>query len=159
MPLTLKILGARLFATLVDAPIWLWLLSIATGLMAWVFPDPATKLAARAAFLAIGVDTILGFWVAWKERRVSSMGFAQLFTKLIVYLGLIILLAAALDILPLEHSFESGLMTGLLCFCFGRESLSFLENVRKLGYTVPRWLEKLFARLADQDPTKGKDIG
>lgn len=150
----LKLVGGNFLKLFADAPLSLWLFSILGALIAWAFPDPVHRLTARAVFIAIGIDTLMGFWIAWKTKIVSSEGFAQIFTKLLVYLGLIVLLAAALDVMPLEHAYEGTLMSGLLTFMFGREALSFLENAKKLGFVGPSWLSKLFERLVDIDPIK-----
>lgn len=156
MPMGLRMLGSSIihsFCQLWKAPVWAWLGAIAAGFCSWAFPDEAQRVAARAVFVAVGVDTVTGLWVAYKGKSISSEGFAKLFTKLLVYFGCIVLLANALDVLPMETTVERSLMTGLLSFMVGRESLSFIENCKLLGYDAPPFLKKLFERMQDKDPT------
>lgn len=140
------------FAQLAQSPLWTWIVAVCGAFMAWAFPDEAQRIAARSVFIAAGIDTAMGLWCAYRMKQISSEGFAKLFTKLLVYFGLIVLLAATLDVLPMEVTVERSIMTGLLCFFIGRESLSFIENCKRMGYDAPPWLNKFFERFKDKPP-------
>ena len=82
------------------------------------------------------IDTILGVVYAWKRERISSSGFSGIFTKLLVYVVLII--AVNQGHLNQPNAAVRTLMEWLDGFVYSliliREMLSIFEKAALLGY-------------------------
>lgn len=108
-------------------------------------------------FLAILVagDTFLGFIKAWKDHKLHSRGFAQIFLKLISYMSILILTHVLThykvhgDPSKIFIWFDDMAYAAMIV----REAISILENIAGIyPQAVPGWLLK---RLKEFD-LKGK---
>jgi hypothetical protein len=93
----------------------------------------------------IFLDTVLGVWVALKKRNFSSVGFGRLFSKLFVYLVLLIATHNATHFFKsqgvdfLIKMFDSTVYAAIVV----REYISLLEKIVILGvWTPPEWIFK-----------------
>jgi toxin secretion/phage lysis holin len=95
----------------------------------------------------IVLDTVLGFYLAWKRKEVSSDGFAKLFKKLIVYIVLLICSHTAATVkangseIIMLNWLDSVIYSGIIV----REILSLFEKCAVIQPNlVPQWiLERL----------------
>jgi toxin secretion/phage lysis holin len=103
------------------------------GVSDWFF-HPNEEMVSIVLVLIL-FDTITGFLKAYKADTVSSSGFFRFSTKLMVYF-ILMAVGALLDKLTAVSDYVSALciMTGFLAVT---ESLSVLENISGLGYSVP----------------------
>lgn len=104
--------------------------------------------------LLVAIDTGLGFRVAWREKRVSSIAFSRVLDKLFVYLGL---MAAAYAVASLAgNGADSLLFVGIrwlvLSYISVREFISVAEKSASLGFGLPRWLMKHLRDYAAKGP-------
>jgi len=91
----------------------------------------------------IALDTALGFYLAYKNKKVSSEGFAKLFTKLIVYMVMLIcshsathMKANGSEIIILGW-LDSVIYSGIVV----REILSLFEKCAYINDSlVPKWI-------------------
>ena len=91
------------------------------------------------------LDTLLGFYIAFKRREVSSDRFAKLFTKIIVYMVMLICSHAATTIkangtdIMLLAWLDSVIYSGIVV----REMLSLFEKCAIIQPNlVPQWIIK-----------------
>lgn len=114
-----------------------------------------------AAFLItlIAIDTFVSVLRHWQLRTVSSLGFAKLFLKVIVYSCFLI------TIHVLTNFTVSGeremFFTWIDDFAYSaiivREAISILENISLLyPGLIPAWIVKRLERFNREDPTDGK---
>jgi phage-related holin len=92
--------------------------------------------------LLVGIDTALGFRLAWIERRANSKEFGRVVNKLLVYLSL---LAAAYAVARMGGAGNdgwvfSGLRWLVVSFVAARECLSIIEKAARMGVTLPNYI-------------------
>lgn len=90
-------------------------------------------------FVVIGVDTLLGVWKAWARKEISSSGFGQVITKLLVYL--LVLIAVWQITRGSTNMLMGWIESAVYGMIMARELLSILENAAALGVLAPpKWL-------------------
>ena len=109
--------------------------------------------------LLVSIDTVLGFRVAWREKRVSSVAFSRVLDKLLVYLAL---MAAAFAVSKLggtgtESLLFFGIRWLILSYISVREFISIAEKAGRLGYGLPDWMMKHLKDYAAKGPNSLKD--
>lgn len=125
------------------------------GLLHWSFG--AELGVVGIVFLLMCMDTFFSVWVAyrrlglralWERQELVAAWFSRCFSKVVVYLGM--LLMGALVDKVLNHEMPSVLgihlhaaLSIVLVFLVTRESHSILKSIQKLGYSVPPALIKV----------------
>lgn len=105
-------------------------------------------------FIVVGVDSVLGIWLALRQKRFSASGFGRILGKLVVYFLLILASSAVTKHAIAERpnimlSWVNDAVYGLI---LAREMLSILENAAKLGFiTVPQWIRDKLEKLPDKN--------
>jgi phage-related holin len=105
--------------------------------------------------VVIGVDTVLGFWRALRDRRLSSRGFAHIFKKVGFYF---LFLAATQAVAGHKvQGAQNDLLRWVDGVCYSiilvREFLSILEHSAAIGiFSAPHWLLQRLHKLAQHDP-------
>lgn len=103
----------------------------------------------------VGVDTTSGFVKHWKNETVSSLGFAKLFWKLIVY-ALFLITTHVLTNFTVDggdagHVIFEWVDTIVYAALLVRESISICENLAHISPgLIPQWILK---RLQQFDET------
>lgn len=97
-------------------------------------------------------DTILGIMVGIKERKVSSKKFSDLFTKIIVYV--ILLIATHLPVVVFKDTISQLMLqpvqSTVLVAVVLRELISILEKSQKLNiFKIPKKLADKLAEYND----------
>lgn len=101
--------------------------------------------------ILIAIDTVLGFSLAFLNKKISSAGFAKLFTKIIVYAIFLIIIHTCTNLSA--HGDNIGILSWIDSFGYTaivvRESLSILEKCALINSNlIPKWILK---RLHDFD--------
>lgn len=118
----------------------------------YVFDDWAFVMSLA---VVVGVDTLLGIWLGWQQRRLSSRGFGRIFQKVAVYLLFLIAVHAA------AHHTVDGKANTLLTWLdavaystiLARELLSIVEKTALLGlFHPPKGLVRRLEQLQDGAP-------
>lgn len=102
------------------------------------------------------LDYITGVMVAIKRRRLSSkVGRAGILKKLAIFM--LVSVAHLIDAHIIHNGNVFMSMTILYYAC--NESISILENAKRLGLTVPKRLERILEQVRDDNdkPEKEKD--
>ena len=100
------------------------------------------------------VDTVTGVLRSWKAQQVSSRAFSRIFTKIMVYLSLLILahVMTSFTIKGEVNVLFRWFDTFIYCAMMAREALSVLENLATVApELVPKVLLKRLA-LFSEDP-------
>jgi len=127
-------------------PLLKGVLSGLVSMHGWLF-DPRGDLITAVTALVV-FDTMTGFLKALKAHNVSSSGFFRFVTKFIVYFILLGTAAIIDKVMPTDMFVSAlALMAGFLVLT---ESLSIMENIAGMGYSVPSKLVK-FLRLAKME--------
>lgn len=99
----------------------------------YVFPEYTLML---SIVIVVIIDTILGVMKAYKTKTISSKGFGQVISKILVYM--LIMIAANQGFISTTSStiselfkFISGTIYGTI---MAREMLSIIENATLMGY-------------------------
>jgi phage-related holin len=103
--------------------------------------------------LFVLLDTSTGIWKAWKLKRVSSHKLGGVFTKIVLYAVVLMVVHGLTNFSGGDRLLwvKDGVYLGLLV----REGLSILENVSRINPNlVPKWL---LVRLSEFDE-QGKPI-
>lgn len=102
----------------------------------------------------IVVDTITGVLRSWRQQKVSSRAFSRIFTKVLIYLALLILAHVMANftvhgkVNVLFQWFDTFIYSAMMA----REALSLLENLAAIEPTlVPKVLLKRLAQFSE-DP-------
>ena len=99
---------------------------------------------------AMALDYVSGVIVAIRERKLSSqVGFHGIARKLMIFL--IVIISGSLDALLGEGAV---CRTAAIAFYFTNETVSLLENAKRIGLPVP---EAIVQRLAQVKETEKKD--
>lgn len=109
----------------------------------------------RFLVILVAGDTFLGFVKAWRNHKVHSKGFAQIFFKLIAYMSVLILTHVLTHYKVNDNPANIFLWFDDMAYAamIVRESISILENIGAIyPRAVPVWLLK---RLKEFD-LKGK---
>lgn len=113
----------------------------------------------RLLLLMMAVDYLSGMAAAWKEKRIDSKAaFWGGVNKVFVFC----LVAVGVQLDQTLGLAEPYLRTAIIWFYVGREGLSILENVGKLGGKVPRILQEILVQLqerGDQGTKQAADPG
>jgi toxin secretion/phage lysis holin len=101
----------------------------------------------------IGLDTFLGMAWAWKKGVVSSRTFSRLLTKLLAYMGFLVLIHVLCHFTI--EGVRSSLFAWLSSMAYGailvREGISILENLVRLSPgTLPTWIVSRLKALDEQ---------
>jgi phage-related holin len=90
------------------------------------------------------MDTVLGLWMHFKNKKASSKGFAAFFTKLLMY-WCVLKVANWLSLIPLLGLSGDIIISAMMV----REAISIAENIEGIqAGIIPRWIVK---RLEDFD--------
>lgn len=109
------------------------LAAMALSINDWFFHPRHDNLTIVCVFVLF--DTITGFLKAHKNHVLSSSGFFRFSIKLLVYFILMAVGSLLDKIIPVSDYVSAlSIMTGFLAVT---ESLSVLENISGLGYSVP----------------------
>ena len=109
------------------------LLSLSLLAFSWLFNDNYTGLI--VVFVLIILDTGTGFIKAAKAKEVSSAGFYNFATKLLVYFILIMVGRLVDKTVPVH--FASSIVETFLA---ATEAISIMENLGQLGAPIPKRL-------------------
>jgi len=109
--------------------------------------------------LLVGVDTALGFRLAWKKKAISSLAFSRVIDKLLVYLCL---LAAAFAVARMGGAnADSWVFMGLrwlvVSYIFVREFLSIVEKADRMGVSLPAWITRPLKDYAERGTVKSTE--
>ncbi|MDF7810749.1 bacteriophage holin [Hymenobacter sp. YC55] len=102
----------------------------------------------------IVVDTVTGVIRSWQRSQISSRGFSRFFTKVLVYLSLLVLahVMTSFTIKGKVNVLFQWFDTFVYCVMMAREALSVLENLATMApELVPKKLIKRLA-LFSEDP-------
>jgi toxin secretion/phage lysis holin len=91
----------------------------------------------------ISVDTLLGLVLSFKNHRLSSLEFSRLFTKMLVYLGFLVLthILCHFTVEGRPNTLFGWFSTMAYSAIVVRESLSIFEHFREINPNlVPKWL-------------------
>jgi len=102
----------------------------------YLFQNDASIL--MIIYLLICIDTITGFWIAYRKRNIKSSAFVRVTMKCFIYFLLIIVGRLVDNVVPVK--FAATIMESFLAIT---EALSILENIGKLGFPVPTKLIKI----------------
>ena len=108
-------------------------------------------------FIIILIDTLLGFAVAYKLHTISSNSFSRVFTKIIVYMVLLISvhITTHFTSTTATNSMVLWLDSVMYSAIFIRELLSIFEKTSKLGiFTVPTSILKRLNDFNDDGKSK-----
>ena len=107
-----------------------------------------------ALFLVIMVivDTITGIWAAYQRGELSSSPMGKVFTKLILY-ALVLIVLHGLESFPKDDMtktiFSYSTSVGFAAL-IGREALSVIENIAKIKPDLlPPWIRKRLKQFND----------
>lgn len=105
--------------------------------------------------IIVALDTALSLIKHWRANSLSSTGFAKLFTKMIVYMSLLILthLMTHYTVQGQPQTWLSWIDYGMYGSIMVREAISILENLAFISPDlVPKWIIKRLYKIAkDQD--------
>jgi toxin secretion/phage lysis holin len=103
------------------------------------------------------IDFVLGFILAWKERRLSSSGAKKTIYKIAAYICTWMAFKLASAIPALEVPMLT-MASGVAALAVIVELISILENANKLGLKLPGWIRQRLEKLKDQlDDSERKD--
>lgn len=125
-----------------------WVKAIIAGVLLvvnWIFGAELESLAV-IGFLVI-LDTLTGFFKAYKADSVSSHGFFRFSLKCVIYFFLLATGALVDKVMPVQFA-----LMAMATFLGATEAISVLENLKAFGFEVPTGLidnlksvkEKLF---------------
>jgi phage-related holin len=93
----------------------------------------------------VGLDTVLGLYVAWRNKSINEKGFGKFFSKLIVYSALLVVTHVLISFriqgqhLGIFNFIDDSLYSGIIV----REAISILTNVGRINPDlVPKWILK-----------------
>lgn len=137
-------------------PWWKPLAGAVAAAFAYLFPDQTTADAVIGAGLLVGLDLITGTAAALSLTTWDgSCGLRRTVNKVLSYLAVIAVCAVVTRNVSGMAQYHAVSVTGVLTLIILTESVSILENVQKLGVTLPFGLgEVLTRRLADEDRDK-----
>lgn len=156
----MKKAGIKLIAVFTD-PNSLMIASIFAGLKVtidkYIYSD--WEFAGFLVTLVV-VDSVLGFYKAWKSKSISSRAFGRVMEKVLLYSCALIaghVVTVVFSSKPLMAGIFEWFNNLLLAGIVVRESLSIFENIAEIKPgLLPAWLMKRF-RLFD-DSGKLKDL-
>ena len=93
--------------------------------------------------ISVIFDTLLGVIISFKKKNFSSTKFSDLFIKLFIYLGLIIIanLISNYTVDGRRNIFFAWLNNAIYALLIVREMISIFEKTTILGvFTPPQWL-------------------
>ncbi|MCA8831965.1 bacteriophage holin [Hymenobacter pini] len=109
----------------------------------------------------IVVDTITGVFRSWRQRQVSSRAFSRIFTKVLIYLALLVLAHVMTNftvhgkVNVLFQWFDTFIYSAMMA----REALSLLENLAGIEPTlIPKALLKRLAQFSEDPATAGQAL-
>jgi phage-related holin len=112
--------------------------------------------------LLVGLDTFTGMWKAFRKKELSSKGYGQVITKIIIY-GIFLIVCHALQNFTIGKT-NSGWFGWIDNIAFGtlmvREAISIFENLAIISPTVfpTKWIDKLKQIQDDKIDNAGKNI-
>lgn len=144
---------------------WWKAISVLAGAgLSYLFPEPATKALAGIAIVLIVMDTLTGVLASMREGViVSSRGFRRVLFKLVGYSAVVLVASLSAHAIAMHWRDNEALAVAVatgaaLLFVVLTESISILENVRRMGIPIPVWLvrrlKKFRKDLDGDDPTK-----
>lgn len=133
------------------------LVAMAFSINDWFFHPRHDNLTIVCVFVMF--DTITGFLKAHKNHNISSSGFFRFSVKLMVYFILMAVGSLLDKVMPISEYFSAlGIMTGFLAVT---ESLSVMENISGMGYSVPTRIVstlRLAKKQFDEQPSSEKKV-
>ncbi len=131
-----------------------WLVAGLGALLGYFLPTPAQQSAALGAAHLILVDTITGIVAARQTgEAITSARLGRVLVKLLGYSSVLSVVAVSVNHIPGAMAAHAPTVTGLLGLIIATEGVSVLENVRKMGVSLPFGLEEWLAgRVKPQKP-------
>lgn len=132
--------------------------------ISYLFPEPATKTLAGIALSLIVMDTLTGVFASMREgSMITSKGFRRVLFKVVGYSSVVLVASLSAHAVSMHWKDNEALAVAVatgaaLLFVVLTESISILENVRRMGIPIPVWLvrrlKKFRKDLDGDDPTK-----
>lgn len=131
--------------------LWKWLGAGSMSLAQFLFPSDMVRNMAISAFCLILLDTVTGTVAAWQTHvAVTSARFGRVLVKVLGYGSVICVSAIVSKFASSIGDLTSISVAAILTLVILTESLSVLENVRKMGVPLPFGLEKLIVGKIDK---------
>lgn len=126
-----------------DAPLVKWISAVLWAGICYVLPNDKIQSTAMAAFTLIMLDTLTGLWAAWKNGdQITSARFANVLSKIVGYGSVLIVCAIVAREMPGLAAMQAASVGAALGLIIATESISVLENARKIGVRLPFGLEE-----------------
>jgi toxin secretion/phage lysis holin len=123
------------------------------GVTSYLFPEGVPADALIAACVVVVLDLLTGVGAAWMERKFDgSAGIRRTLLKVLSYLSLVLIAAIVPRNVPgLEQAqgFTAGTVLTLIILT---EAVSIIENVRKMGFSLPFGIEDQLKKRLRQEP-------
>lgn len=145
----------KLFA---QAAIPKWAIALGVGLFDYVFPTIAPSVA-LATWILVIFDTFSGILRAHATKQeVTSAKLGRFLTKSFSYAIAVGTIALVLHIVPNTQAFQPAVVTTTMTGIAGTEAYSIFENLRVVGYDLPKpvkdWFYALLAKITPSTPPK-----
>lgn len=123
-----------------------FVVALSMGLLSFVLPDAVTQGMGASVLVLIFLDTITGVAASFQEgERISSKRFRRVLSKLVGYGSVLIVVAIADRYVLLGALPGSATISAILTLVLIAESVSILENVKRMGLSLPFGLDRLLA--------------
>lgn len=143
-------------AQLSGSPVVKAMLAAVVALGELLFPDKvqvSTGLTVLAVLIC--ADAATGIAASLKESvKLTSRGFGRTVVKLLVYSSVLLVAGSASKVLTTDQELRKMLIGLVFTWCVGTESISILENAKRLGLPVPARLLKWLQWEQDQAEAK-----
>lgn len=122
----------------VDLALLKWPMAVGMGLVEYILPGRQIQEAAVAVLALIVLDTVTGLWAARvKGIAITSARMGRVFTKLLGYGSVLVVIAAATRHVPGIGSTQEVAAALVLGLIIATEGVSVLENCLKMELSLP----------------------
>lgn len=151
-----SLIPAYLWRLLTQIALPKWVLAFAAGALEYIMPQIAPGVAFATGGLIV-LDTMTGILRAKLTGvRVTSAKLGRFLTKCFAYAAALITVAFAMHIVPDTASLQTPAITALVTAVAMTEAYSIFENLRAIGYPLPRPIQNLIQALLESAKPREK---
>jgi phage-related holin len=143
-------IGYFVFKVVGDIAVPKWVVAAGAAFLGYMLPTEAQQSAFWGAIHLVAVDTVTGYLAARHEGQPPrSSKFGRILSKLTAYCALLSVAVTVSRHVPGASAVQGASVTGVLTLVILTEALSILENVKRMGFSLPWGIDAWLAgRLA-----------